>query len=214
MKTDITVVLDRSGSMELIKSDTIGGFNGFLAKQQELDSNTRFSMVQFNNHSSTIYSAVKIKSVDPLTNNGFRPMGGTALLDALGRTIDATGIRLRMMDTEDRPDNVIFVIITDGEENSSRQFTRRQIFDKISHQQSVYKWEFVFLGANQDAIKEASAIGIPVYNSLSYGLSKGEINTAYMAMSESIGTRSKGIRGASAGFTDEDRIGSLTSKKK
>ena len=163
MKKDFSVivcVLDRSGSMGSIVDDSIGGFNTFLKEQQEEPGEAKMTMVLFNHDYEIIHDFVDIKKVKPLTTKTYVPAGTTALLDAVGRTVDSLGDKLRDMDEKDRPENVIMVILTDGMENSSRDYARSAIKEKIEHQQDKYNWKFIFLGANQDAFAEAGGIGI------------------------------------------------------
>lgn len=155
--TDITVVVDASGSMEPLTKDTIGGFNQFVKGQQEVANAGKavVSLVTFNTEMQPVFVGKDVNEVEPLTNGSYRPAGGTALLDTLARAIDSAAERVK----QNGADKTIFVIITDGEENSSRQFTRKQVFDRITDKR-LSGWEFMFLGANQDAITEAAKIGI------------------------------------------------------
>jgi hypothetical protein len=116
----------------------------------------------------TSHSFVDLKVATPLSRDNYQPRGGTALLDAIGTTVDAVGLKLASLPDGERPGKVVFLIQTDGEENSSWQFTYQQIQNKIKHQTDVYKWDFVFLGANQDAIASAANLGIGAGKSLSY----------------------------------------------
>ena len=155
--TDITVVMDRSGSMQSRRTDAEGGLNAFIEKQKTEPGEAVFTLVQFDNVYEFVHTAVPIKSVPPYT---LVPRGGsTALLDAVGRAINETVHRLAKMNEADRPGLVIFVIITDGEENSSKEFKKAQIKAMIQHQTAVYGWQFTFLGANQDAFAEGGGIG-------------------------------------------------------
>lgn len=155
--TDITVVLDRSGSMESIKSDAIGGLNEFVRKQKEGAGECLFTLVQFDNVYEFVHTAQPIKQIPALT---LEPRGSTALLDAVGRAILETGERFNKMDEAQRPGLVVFVILTDGQENSSKEFTKDKVKQMIEGQQNTYKWQFTFLGANQDAFAEAGGLGI------------------------------------------------------
>ncbi len=171
MKNDyshVAIVLDRSGSMESVKSDTIGGFNEFLKKQKQETGSCTFSLVQFDHEYEVLEDFKDINKVSELNNKTFSPRGMTALYDAVGRTITSIGKKLSEMKEEDRPERVIFVIVTDGLENSSKEFTSDKISEMISHQTNIYKWQFMFLGANQDAIFAAGQIGIKSGNAMSY----------------------------------------------
>lgn len=155
--SDLTVVLDRSGSMHVCQSDAEGGLNRFVEEQKKQPGEARFTLVQFDTEYEFVHRAVPIQDVPPCS---LVPRGNTALLDAVGRAIVETGERLAKMSEADRPGLVVFVILTDGQENSSREFSRAKVREMIAHQQDVYKWQFIYLGANQDAFAEAGALGI------------------------------------------------------
>lgn len=155
--TDITLVVDRSGSMEAIKSDAEGGINTFIKEQAQEPGEVLLTLVQFDTDYDFVHVGVPIQNAPRYR---LVPRGGTALLDAVGRAINETGERLGKIPETDRPSLVIFVVMTDGEENSSREFTKAQVKSMIEHQQQAYNWQFTFLGANQDAFAEASEIGI------------------------------------------------------
>lgn len=163
--TDITVVMDRSGSMAAVKSDAENGLNSFIDSQKRQPGSALFSLVQFDTEYEIVHNAVPIQSVPPCT---LEPRGFTALLDAVGNTINRTGERLRGMNEQDRPGLVVFVIITDGQENASREFQKARIKEMIEHQQSVYKWQFTYLGANQDSFGEATGLGLPASSAANY----------------------------------------------
>jgi hypothetical protein len=155
--TDITLVVDRSGSMASIRTDAEGGVNTFIEQQKTGPGEAVLTLVQFDNVSEILHSAKPIRSVPSYT---LEPRGSTALLDAVGKAILETGNRLSAMREEDRPGLVVFVIVTDGQENASREFNRAKIREMIQHQQSVYNWQFTFLAANQDAFAEGGSMGI------------------------------------------------------
>jgi hypothetical protein len=166
--TDINIVLDRSGSMSSIRVDTIGGFNTFLKAQKEVPGEATLTLAQFDDQYELIHNGKNIQDVPELTKATFIPRGWTALLDAIGSTIIATGARISALPEENRPGKVLFVILTDGEENKSSEFTREKINEMIKHQADVYQWEFVFIGAKQDAIKTGAGFGIKAGNAMSY----------------------------------------------
>ena len=155
--TDITLVVDRSGSMEKIREDAEGGVNTFIHEQATHPGEALLTLVQFDTEYEFVHRGMPIKQVPPYT---LVPRGNTALLDAVGRAINETGERLAKMAEQDRPGLVILVTTTDGLENSSKEFTKAQIKTLIEQQQSKYKWQFIFLGANQDAFAEAGGMGI------------------------------------------------------
>lgn len=184
--TDITVVLDRSGSMQSIASDTIGGFNKFLSDQQAAPGEAVITLNQFDDVFEHVLKAVAISEAKPLNNSTFVPRGSTALLDAIGRSIEETGKRLESIPEDQRPSKVVVVIITDGHENASSKFSRQQIDEKIRHQRDNYQWEFVFLGANQDAIDAAAGIGIQGANSMTYAANTQGTTAAFASVSRNL----------------------------
>lgn len=177
--TEIAFVLDASGSMDSIVDDAVGGFNSFLREQQAVPGEARFSLLTFNTRFSWVVDNVNLAEVRPLTRETYVPNGQTALLDALGRAIDRVGAQLRDTPEPQRPDKVLIVVFTDGAENSSREYSQQKIAQMIEHQQDVYKWQFVFLAANVDAIASAAAMGINTANVANYQPSK--IQHAYAA---------------------------------
>lgn len=203
MTTDITLVLDRSGSMDTIREDVIGGFNAFVEEQRKLAGEARLSLVRFDHEYEVVYTGRPLADVVPLDRATYVPRGSTALLDAVGRTIIATGARLAGTLEAARPDRVIIVVQTDGLENASREFTREQVVQLVAHQQHKYAWQFVFLGANLDAIGEAAALGIDPGAALQYQASPDVARGAYAALSDAVSrSRQTGDRLA---FTKEDR---------
>ncbi len=183
--TDISIVLDRSGSMEVVRADTIGGFNAFISEQKAVPGAATVTLVQFDTEYETVFDASPLRDVPNLTEKTFVPRGGTALLDAIGRTINSAGARLAAMAESQRPGKVLLVIMTDGEENSSREFSAQQVNKMITHQREVYSWQVVFIGANQDAIATGASIGIPAANSLNYAHTGEGTQAAIRAMSAS-----------------------------
>lgn len=194
--TEIIVVMDKSGSMLATKTDAIGGFNSFLRDQINTPGDARLSLVLFDSHGNynMKYNGVKLDCVDELNGDSYTPSGLTALLDAIAKTIDDVGKRLSDTKESNRPSKVIFVVITDGQENDSREFTRQQVFDKISVQTNIYNWKFIYLGANQDAIVEGGRIGI--FSSATYDATKYGTQSAYFVMSSTVSDyRNTGIIG-------------------
>ena len=159
--SEIIFILDRSGSMGGLESDTIGGYNSFLKKQREAPGDAQITTVLFDDQYELLHDGINIQLVNPITGNDYFTRGSTALLDAVGKTIRAVGRRLSLTKVEERPGKVIFVITTDGMENSSREFSYEMIRSMIRHQREKYSWEFIFLGANIDAEAAAEEIGIP-----------------------------------------------------
>ena len=166
MKTEVIFVLDASGSMSRLTNDTVEGFNGFVEKQKD-DTKTTITTVLFNTNSWTLHDGIDVYEISPMTDKEYRAGGSTALLDAIGDTINKVQDRHDNMD-KDKPDNVLFVITTDGEENSSRRFNKSQIQKMIKHQTNGHGWEFIFMGANMDAVQEANDIGISATKAVNY----------------------------------------------
>lgn len=171
--TDITFILDKSSSMAHVTGDTIGGFNAFLESQQKEEGKATFTLYQFANTIQKITEGVDINDVKKLNNENYIADGwSTSLRDAVGHAIDATGRRLKNMKEEDRPSKVIIVIQTDGEENSSVEYSWEQLKKMIEHQEDKYNWKFIFLGANLDAAKQAVSLGIASANTMRYANNK------------------------------------------
>ena len=202
--TDITVVLDRSGSMGGIKDDTIGGYNTFIEKQREVPGTATVTLVQFDDKYEVNYTAMNIKEVPKLNKDSFVPRGMTALVDAMGKSIDATGRRIKEMNEADRPENVIFVVITDGEENHSRTYSHNKVMDSIKHQTDKYNWLFVYLGANQDAIKVGGTFGFSSANSMSWGANTLGVGATYVAVADNMTNYRMG-KAVAMNFTAADR---------
>lgn len=186
---DITYILDRSGSMQSLASDAIGGFNSFLASQQQLPGRANFTLVLFDHEYLVPVVAQPIADVAPLTAKTYIPRGQTALLDAIGRTIDETGMRLATLPEAERPEKVIIAIFTDGLENASRVFTSERVARMINHQQSIYKWEFIFLAANQDAIQSAKNLAIPAQNAVNVAYSAAGMHESHAALDRAVTQR-------------------------
>lgn len=186
--TEIIFLLDRSGSMGGLESDTIGGFNGFLEKQRQLEGKTIVTTVLFDDRYELLWSGVDAEKVR-LTANEYFVRGSTALLDAVGKAILDVGCRLSNTPEAERPGKVIFVITTDGMENASREFTYKKVKELIRHQQEKYSWEFVFLGANMDAAKEAGNIGIHRDSAFDFVASEEGVEKMYCMASRVVAER-------------------------
>lgn len=183
--TEIIFLLDRSGSMAGLESDTVGGFNAFVKKQSELDGETILTTVLFDDEYEVLWSGIDAKSAK-LTEDEYFVRGTTALLDAVGKTILDVGYRLSKTNEDRRWGKVIFVITTDGMENASREFTYEKVKELIQHQQEKYSWEFIFMGANIDVAKEADSLGINLENSFNFEATEKGIENMYEMVSESI----------------------------
>lgn len=161
MTTEILFILDRSGSMHGQEADTIGGFNSFIEKQRKEAGETLVSTILFSDTSHVLHDRLLLEQIRPLTTEDYVVGGCTALLDALGDAIHHIGARVhRHLPKEVRPKKTIVVIITDGQENASRRYSRAAIRERIRREECQFGWEFIFLGANMDAIGEAGALGI------------------------------------------------------
>lgn len=184
--TELVFVLDRSGSMHGLENETIGGFNGLIEKQRTEEGETRVTAVLFDNEYDVLYDGVDIGSVPPLTGKEYFARGTTALLDAVGKTIDAVGERLAATPEEERPAKVIFAITTDGLENASRYYSLGQVKEMIEHQKNKYSWEFLFYGAGIDAVHSAREIGISADKAMRIAADSEGIRESYSCMSEMI----------------------------
>jgi hypothetical protein len=182
--TDISFVLDRSGSMFSVREDTIGGVNQFLKAQQAATGEANLTLAQFDHQYEIVHNGLRIQDVPELKKSTFVPRGQTALFDAIGKTIIATGARLEKLPEAERPVQVIFVILTDGMENHSTEFTADKIKSMIQHQSEVYNWDFVFLGANQDAICTGTAMGIHAGNAMDFAADEVGMASAFDSISD------------------------------
>lgn len=203
--TKIVVILDRSGSMANIMYPTIEGFNRFIADQKKVKGEASVKLCQFDHEYEVIFDQ-PLKKAPKLTEKTYQPRGMTALLDAMGRTITDLGNELAALPESERPNKVIVVTLTDGYENASTDYTKEKVFNMVKHQREAYSWEFIYLGANQDAIAVGAAIGVPQYSSMSYTASgRGMVQTVNSMSNYTTAVRSGGIGGQSVRFTDEDR---------
>ena len=158
--TEVVFILDRSGSMQGLEADTIGGFNSMIEKQKQADGEALISTVLFNNSCEVLHDRVDVRSIVPLTEKDYSVRGCTALLDAIGGAIHHIGNVHKYARKEDVPEHTLFVITTDGMENASRRYSSEEIRKMIERQKKKYGWEFLFLGANIDAIETACEFGI------------------------------------------------------
>ncbi|MBC7528936.1 MAG: VWA domain-containing protein [Chthonomonadaceae bacterium] len=202
--THLSFVLDRSGSMNVIVQETIDGFNRFLADQKSEASEATFTLVQFDDEYEILQNVVPLASVEPLTVRTFVPRGSTALLDAVGETMQRTGKHLADLPEAERPERVIFVVLTDGMENASHEYTYPKIAAMIQHQREKYGWEFVFLGANQDAMNTASEMGMDRMDALSFAGNAASAPLAFDQLSRNVKAKRSGNIAASK-FRESER---------
>lgn len=197
--TEIAFILDRSGSMSGIVAETIDGFNRFLTDQQSLPGEARLTLVLFDDQYEVPVGSRPVAEVAPLDRKTYTTRGCTALLDAIGRTIDQLGKRLAAMPEAERPGKVIVAILTDGLENASRHHDLADINRMITHQREVYSWEFLFLGANQDAIATAARMGIDASNSATWAADAAGSRASHTSLSR----KARAMRKMSMGLDDE-----------
>lgn len=201
--SDITVVLDRSGSMGVLTNEVIGAFNTFVDEQKQVEGDASFTLIQFDDQYEVNCEAIDIQAARHLDETTYVPRGMTALFDAVGKAITSTGTRLSEMDESDRPEKVIFLIQTDGEENASKEFTLNRIKSMIKEQQEVYSWEFVFLGANIDAVSVAADIGISHGRAMKYANNAEGVSEALCSLSSNLACFRRGEK-ADMAYEEED----------
>jgi len=165
---ELVFILDRSGSMSGLERDTIGGFNSMLNKQKQLEGDVFVTTVLFDHEINLLHDRLNIRSVRLMTGNDYVPRGTTALLDALGSTIDHIGNIHKYARRRDVPEKTLFVIMTDGMENASHRFDSKRVKEMIRRQEKKYGWEFMFLGANIDAVETGASFGIRPENSVRF----------------------------------------------
>lgn len=179
--TDITFIVDRSGSMSTIARDMEIGMEKFIQEQKEVPGECRISLIQFDDKIEKVFSGLLVETIDKIK---LEPRGWTALYDAIGYTVNETGKRLKNMKESERPEKVVMFIITDGAENYSKEFKSEKIKEMITHQKDKYSWEFVFLGANQDSIFSAKELGL--YNNVyNYTADSHSVNNVWSNVSTS-----------------------------
>ena len=184
--TEIVFILDRSGSMAGLEGDTIGGFNAMIAKQQKEPGEALVSTVLFDNESTVIHDRVDIRKIQPMTDRDYYVRGCTALLDAVGGAIHHIGNVHKYAREEDRPEKTIFVITTDGMENASHKYSYSRVRKMIQQEKEKYGWEFLFLGANIDAAREAARFGITEDRAANYHADSKGTGVIYETMSDAI----------------------------
>ena len=184
--TELVFILDRSGSMAGLESDTIGGFNSLIEKQKKQDGKCFVTTVLFDHEIITLHDRVKLESVKPMTDKEYEVRGCTALLDAIGTTIKHIAGIHKYARREDVPENTMFVIITDGMENASHKFSSDKVKKMIEREKERYGWEFLFIGANIDAVETAGNIGITEDRAVNYHADKKGTKVVYDAVCETV----------------------------
>ena len=184
--TEIVFILDRSGSMSGLEADTIGGFNSMIAKQKKAGGEALISTVLFDNHSEVIHDRVNIRDIRPMTDEEYSVRGCTALLDAIGGAIHHIGNIHKYARPEDMPEHTMFVITTDGMENASHIYTSNKVKKMIERQKEKYGWEFLFLGANIDAVETARNFGIGEDRAVNYRSDSAGTALNYEVISDAI----------------------------
>lgn len=184
--TEIVFILDRSGSMSGLESDTIGGFNSMIGKQKKAKGEALISTILFDSTSEVLYDRVNIRTIRPMTDDDYTVQGCTALLDAIGGAIHHIGIVHKYARPEDVPEHTLFVITTDGMENASRFYTSDRVKQMIERQKQKYDWEFLFLGANIDAVETARHFGIGADRAVNYHSDSVGTQLNYEVLNEAI----------------------------
>ncbi len=197
--TAISVLLDRSGSMRSIRADAEGGLRSLIEDQRNQPGRATLRLAQFDDQYEVVHGSTALDQV-PLPT--LVPRGTTALLDGWGRAMTEFGEELAALPVDQRPAHVVFVVVTDGQENASREWTRSQVFDKVREQTDQWGWVFLFLAANQDAVAEGQKYGVPGAQSVSYAATAAGTRSAYSSTSAVISS-TRG--GGDAAFTDADR---------
>lgn len=186
--TEIVFILDRSGSMAGLESDTVGGFNAMIEKQKRAEGEALVSTVLFDGESEVIHDRVDLRNIKPLTENDYSVRGCTALIDAIGGAIHHIGNVHKYAREEDVPEHTLFVITTDGMENASRRYSSEEVKKMIERQKEKYGWEFLFLGANIDAVETAKGFGIGADRAVNYRSDSVGTRLNYEVLSEAICT--------------------------
>lgn len=189
MKTNITelvFILDKSGSMSGLEKDTIGGYNSMIKKQKEVEGEVVITTVLFDNNYELLHDRINIRDIGLMTDKDYYVEGSTALLDAIGKTIHKIGNQQRLAKKEHRADKVMFIITTDGMENASDEYTYEKIKFMVERQKEKYGWEFIFLGANIDAISTAAKFGISSDRAANYNADGEGTKLNYDVVSDAV----------------------------
>ncbi|MGV0746430.1 VWA domain-containing protein [Mycolicibacterium sp. XJ870] len=203
MRTLLAVLLDRSGSMEAIKGDTEGGFNAFIDQQRSEPGDVRVTLAQFDTAYDVVFANRAIGEVPRLA---LQPRGRTALYDAVGRLITDVGAELAALPEAERPGKVIVVVLTDGHENASKEWTHEAVSAAIRRQESEFSWDFLFLGANMDAVAIGQSLGFAADKSITYEASGDGVSGVFAAAAGYVTRKRASAPGAAVdGFSEADR---------
>ncbi|MDQ0226242.1 vWA domain-containing protein [Metabacillus niabensis] len=185
-KLELVFILDKSGSMAGLEADTIGGYNSMLKKQQKEEGEAFVTTVLFNHDYELLHDRINVKGISPITEDDYQVGGTTALLDAIGSTIQKISNVQKRTNEENRADKVLFVITTDGMENASREYTAIKIKQMVTRQKEQFGWEFIFLGANIDSISTAEKYGIDEEFAVNYHADNKGTQLNYQAVNEAV----------------------------
>ena len=184
--TEVVFILDRSGSMSGLEADTIGGFNSMIDKQKQEEGEAYISTVLFDDRAEVLYDRVEVSKIEPMTDKQYFVRGCTALLDAVGGAIKHIGNIHKYAREEDRPEKTIFIITTDGMENSSCHYNYNKVKRMVKRQQEQYGWQFLFLGANIDSVKVGKSFGIGANRAINYNCDRKGTSLNYQVLSKTI----------------------------
>lgn len=184
--TELVFILDRSGSMSGLEADTIGGFNAMIEKQRKEEGECYVSTVLFDNDSEVLHDRVKLSDIRPMTDKDYTVRGCTALIDAIGGAIHHIGNVHKYARPEDVPAHTMFIITTDGMENASKKYTSERVKGMIERQKERYGWEFLFIGANIDAVETAARYGIDKNRAVNYNADKEGTRVLYESVSNAV----------------------------
>lgn len=184
--TELVFILDRSGSMRGLEADTIGGFNSMLEKQKKQDGKAYVSTILFDNESEVLHDRISIEKVEPMTDDDYHVRGCTALLDAIGGAIHHISNIHKYARKEDVPEHTMFVITTDGMENASCNYDIKKVKRMIEHQKKKHNWEFLFIGANIDAIETARSFGIDESRAVNYNADSQGTRIVYESVEKAV----------------------------
>jgi hypothetical protein len=200
--TSIAIILDASGSMSSLQKDTIGSFNTLLREQKAVPGEAKLTTAIFSDSYRLLHDDILLNDASELTEADYKCSGSTALLDAIGKTIDVMGSRFASMPEHERPSKILVVITTDGEENSSCAYKHAQIKEMVSHQRDKYNWEFVFVGANIDSFSVASSMGVSANSTYNYSASKVGMANLYSNISSGTTAYRNSVVGTSFNMAD------------